>query len=113
MPRKSSRCSPGTRTVKHASGCHKIVYPTATTLAGQRRQVWEGTATMTRGGLRKQDLTVSKVTGVIVPKSRQKQGERAHKENGLSDYHFEKERTTSRQAEKRRESPAWLKTIRV
>jgi hypothetical protein len=41
-------------------------FPTATTIAGQRRQVWEGRADMTKSGLKKKDLKVSKTTGKIV-----------------------------------------------
>ena len=42
-------------------------YPTATTLAGRYRQVYEGRAERTRSGLTKKDLKVSK-SGKIVSK---------------------------------------------
>ena len=42
-------------------------YPTATTLAGKYRQVYEGRAERTRSGLTKKDLKVSK-SGKIVSK---------------------------------------------
>ena len=42
-------------------------YPTATTLAGQYRQVYEGRAERTRSGLTKKDFIVSK-SGKIVSK---------------------------------------------
>ena len=42
-------------------------YPTATTLAGRYRQVYEGRAEQTRSGLTKKDLKVSK-SGKIVSK---------------------------------------------
>ena len=52
---------------------HKYVYPTATTLPGQYRQVFFGRADRTRSGLTKQDLTVSK-NGKIVSKLKSKSG---------------------------------------
>ena len=45
-------------------------YPTATTLAGQYRQIFEGRADRTRSGLTRKDLTVSKSTGKIVSKKK-------------------------------------------
>ena len=63
-------------------------YPTATTLAGQRRQVWEGRAKMTRGGLTAKDLCEKKVKGKkkgsktkIVPLSRSRPTKKKSKEN--------------------------------
>jgi hypothetical protein len=49
------------------------IYPTATTLAGQYRQVFEGRADRTRSGLTKRDLTISK-SGKIVSKLKSKSG---------------------------------------
>ena len=43
-----------------------MTLPTATTIAGQRRQVWEGKASRTKGGLTKKDLKENKKTGKIV-----------------------------------------------
>lgn len=59
------------------------LYPTAETLAGQRRQVWEGRAQKTRGGLTKADLKVSK-SGKIVSKAKSSAGRKMYKANGLS-----------------------------
>lgn len=44
-------------------------YPTATTVAGQHRQVYEGKAMKTRGGLTKSDLKKSK-SGKIVSRKK-------------------------------------------
>ena len=62
-------------------------YPTATTLAGQRRQVWEGRAQMTKGGLRKSDLKVSK-SGKIVSARRSRLSAQTFKDNGLANYKY-------------------------
>ena len=59
------------------------LYPTATTLAGQRRQVWEGRALKTKGGLTKDDLMVSK-SGKIVSKAKSKKSKRMYEKNGLA-----------------------------
>jgi len=75
---------------KKRSSKHNIVYPTATTLAGQRRQVWEGNADMTRGGLTKDDLMESKSTGVIVSKKASKASLRNFQRNGLAMYTYPK-----------------------
>ena len=50
-------------------------YPTAETLAGQRRQVYEGRALMTRGGLTKSDLKQDK-DGKIISKAASKASKR-------------------------------------
>ena len=62
-----------------------IRYPTATTTKGQRRQVWEGRADMTRGGLTKSDLRVNK-QGSIVSKKASSAGRKRYVANGLSQY---------------------------
>lgn len=46
-----------------------LKYATAKTTAGMHRQVWEGRAKMTKGGLTKADLMISR-TGKIVSKRR-------------------------------------------
>ena len=55
------------------SGHHVYKYPTATTLAGQYRQVFEGRADRTRSGLTKRDLMISK-SGKVVSKLKSKSG---------------------------------------
>lgn len=64
----------------------KTTYPTAETLAGQRRQVYEGRAKKTRGGLTKKDLKLSKSTGRVVSKRASKASKKSYKRNGLKDY---------------------------
>ena len=81
MPKRSS---------KKRNSKKSVVYPDATTLAGQRRQVWEGRADMTRGGLTKEDLMVSKSTGVIVSKKASKSSLRNFQRNGLAMYTYPK-----------------------
>ena len=63
-------------------------FPTATTLAGQRRQVYEGRALKTKGGLFKKDLIESKSTGRIVSKVKSRQSKKQHSANGLGAYQF-------------------------
>lgn len=55
---------------------------TAQSLAGQRRQVYEGRAKKTKGGLKKQDLTKSK-RGTIVSKAKSARGKKLASKNGL------------------------------
>ena len=55
------------------SGHHVYKYPTATTLAGRYRQVFEGRAFRTHSGLTKKDLTISK-SGKVVSKLKSKSG---------------------------------------
>ena len=62
-------------------------FPTATTTAGQRRQVWEGRALKTNGGLTKNDLMQSK-SGKIVSKRASAAGKRSFSKNGLSAYSY-------------------------
>ena len=76
MPRRSARKSPSFR---------GIVYPTATTIKGQRRQVWEGRADMTRGGLVRSDLKMN-ANGSIVSKRASSAGKKRYVANGLSAY---------------------------
>ena len=59
-------------------------FPTAETLAGQRRQVWNRDAEMTRGGLRKIDLKENK-QGKIVSRRVSRLGKKQFKKNGLAD----------------------------
>lgn len=65
-------------------------FPTATTLAGQRRQVYEGRALKTRGGLRKGDLKVSKSTGKIVSKKASVAAKKAYRSKGLRQFQYHK-----------------------
>lgn len=58
-------------------------YPTATTRAGQRRQVYEGKALKTFGGLTKDKLKISDSTGKIVSKAASAASKRQYKKNGL------------------------------
>lgn len=62
-------------------------FPTATTTAGQRRQVWEGRALKTKGGLTKTDLRENK-QGKIVSKRASSAGKRAFSKNGLGAYSY-------------------------
>lgn len=70
---------------RRGSKTSKILYPTAKTLAGQRRQVWEGRAETTRGGLRASDLKKSK-SGKIVSKAASRAGKLAYQRNSLGQY---------------------------
>ena len=63
-------------------------YPTAETTAGQRRQVYEGRAQMTAGGLKKKDLKRSK-TGKIVSRRASKAAKRNFQRNGLAAYKYD------------------------
>lgn len=58
---------------------------TATTTAGQHRQVFEGRAGKTSGGLTKQNLKKSK-SGKIVSVKKSNLGKKIAKKNGLADY---------------------------
>lgn len=71
-------------------------YPTAKTLAGQRRQVYNGTAMMTRGGLKKKDLTISASSGKIVSLRASQNAKRSFKKNGLSAYSYPRSPKRSR-----------------
>ena len=51
------------------------MYPTAKTLAGQRRQVWSGKAKKTRGKLRSRHLKVNR-RGTIVSRKKSAIGRR-------------------------------------
>lgn len=77
-------------------------FPTATTTAGQRRQVWEGRALQTNGGLTKRDLMKSK-SGKIVSKRASAAGKRSFSKNGLALYTY-RSSTTS-------QVPDWLKAL--
>lgn len=70
----------GSRTSKSIS-----TFPSSdlTTIAGQRRAVWEGRALKTRGGLTKEDLKVSNSTGKIVSKRASRASKRSFERNGL------------------------------
>jgi hypothetical protein len=61
------------------------LYPTATTRAGANRQVFEGRAERTRGGLKKKDLKVSK-SGKIVSRRASRASKRKYAKNGLARY---------------------------
>ena len=61
-------------------------YPTATTRAGQFRQVYEGKALKTLGGLTKDQLMQSASTGKIVSIAASTAGKRRFMENGLAAY---------------------------
>ena len=74
------------------------LYPTATTLAGQRRQVWEGRAQMTTGGLTQADLMESK-SGKIVSRRASAASKRNYATNGLAAYRY------------RSSSPRWLRAL--
>lgn len=77
-------------------------FPTATTTAGQRRQVWDGRALKTNGGLTKKDLMKSK-SGKIVSKRASAAGKRSFSKNGLAAYAYRS--STSPQV------PVWLKAL--
>lgn len=62
-------------------------YPTATTTAGQRRQVWEGRALMTNGGLTRKDLMKSK-SGKIVSRKASNASKKTFAKNGLAAYSY-------------------------
>ena len=62
-------------------------YPTATTTAGQRRQVWEGRAEQTRGGLTRKDLMESK-SGRIVSRRASEASKRTFEANDLAKYSY-------------------------
>lgn len=63
-------------------------YPTATTRAGQHRQVYEGRAFKTKGGLTKADLTISACTGKIVSKAASAASKKKYRMNGLAAYQY-------------------------
>ena len=60
-------------------------YPTAITRAGAYRQVLEGRCEMTRGGLKKKDLKVSK-SGKIVSRRASRASKRKYDANKLARY---------------------------
>ena len=62
-------------------------YPTATTRAGQLRQVYEGRAEETFGGLKRAHLKQNK-TGKIVSKKQSAAGKRAFARNGLARFSY-------------------------
>lgn len=78
-------------------------FPTATTTAGQRRQVWEGRALQTSGGLTRKDLMKSK-SGKIVSKRASAAGKKSFSNNGLAAYAY---RSSTSQ------TPDWLKALEV
>lgn len=80
MPRSKSRSR---------SHSPRSTHPTATTRAGQYRQVWEGRAAKTKGGLTKKDLMLNK-EGKIVSKRASAAGKAAYRSNGLAIYHYRK-----------------------
>ena len=80
MTKRASRKSKSP-SMKKSSGM--TTYPTATTRAGQRRQVYEGKALKTFGGLTKDKLMESKSTGKIVSKAASAASKRQYKKNGL------------------------------
>jgi hypothetical protein len=76
----------GRRGSKRGSRSSKTVstYPSADlTTAGARRAVWDGRAQKTRGGLTRDDLTVSKSTGKIVSKRASRASKLSFQRNGL------------------------------
>ena len=62
-------------------------YPTATTIAEQRRQVYEGRAQKTRSGLTRKDLMRSK-SGKIVSRRASAAAKRNYRTNGLGLYQY-------------------------
>ena len=76
--RRSSRKSPGSKVT---------TYPTATTRAGCNRQVYEGRAKKTRGGLTASDLKVNK-TGKIVSRRASSAAKKNYVKNGLSVWKY-------------------------
>jgi hypothetical protein len=80
MPRTKSR-------TKSHQGVRKSIprYPTATSTAGKRRQVYEGRAQMTTGGLTRKDLVPNR-DGKIVSRRASEACKKAYKENGLAKY---------------------------
>ena len=63
-------------------------FPTATTTAGKRRQVYEGRALMTApNGLTKKDLKVSK-SGKIVSRKASAASAKRYVQNGLSSFQY-------------------------
>jgi len=66
-------------------------YPKAAlTLASARRAVYEGRAQMTKGGLTKSDLKVSKSTGKIVSRRKSKASKKMYSANGLAILKYQK-----------------------
>ena len=62
-------------------------YPTATTIAGQRRQVWEGRAEQTKGGLTRKDLMENK-SGKIVSRRASRASKKTFEKNGLAAHSY-------------------------
>ena len=60
------------------------------TVSEQRREVFEGRAEMTKGGLTKQDLKLNTKTGKIVSRRASEIAKRRYKENGLSVFQYTK-----------------------
>ena len=83
MPR--SRMSPMPRSRRSPRSVPHL--PTAKTTAGQRRQVYEGRAQMTAGGLAKKDLKRSK-SGKIVSRRASAAAKRNYAANGLAAYKY-------------------------
>ena len=77
--KKSFRNSPK----KYGMAAH----PTATTRAGQYRQVYEGKASKTFGGLTKNDL-MENAKGKIVSIRASMAGKQRYQENGLAAYQY-------------------------
>ena len=76
-------------------------YPTATTTAGQRRQVWEGRAEQTHGGLTRKDLMKNK-NGKIVSRRASRASQRTFARNGLAAYSYRSSTSPSSY------TPQWL-----
>ena len=76
-------CPPGKKRNPDTGRCinKKTNLPTATTLAGQRRQVFKGRAKRTTGGLKKSDLIENK-QGRIVPKKKSEAAKARYIERG-------------------------------
>ena len=78
MPSSSSRSRPSSIPM----------YPTAKTIAGQRRQVYLGKARKTRGGLTKADLKVNPKTGRVVSRRASSVAKRDYSRRGLRAHRF-------------------------
>ena len=78
-------------------------FPTASTIAGQRRQVWEGRAEQTHGGLTRKDLMKNK-SGRIVSRRASASSKRTFANNGLAAYSYRSSTSPSY-------TPDWLANL--
>ena len=75
------KCPEGKKRNPDTGRC-KNDYPTATTLAGQRRQVFKGRAERMPSGLKKSDLIENPKTGRIVSKKKSVAAKARYNQNG-------------------------------